>query len=508
MKKNYLLSLLTVVGVSIGCEQAFSKTSPALANGLSNLTDKSASVLAVDFTVDDTLTCSGIVQFTDLSANGATAWLWNFGDGGASTVQNPSYTYTTPGYFTVRLITLGIAGVDSVVKTDYVHVEFLTPPVVSADTTLCQYNPAILTAVGAVGNIAWYDMPTGGTLLATGDTFTTQAVTATTTYYASSQLTSSTTFGGAPDSAIGPGMYYTANQNRYLIFDCLTQCRLVSVLVYANGAGTRDIVLASNNGTVIQSASVNLPDGPSRVYLNFDLQPGNNLRLGNPGGSDLFRNSGGANYPMDINGQVSITGNNGANGYYYFFYDWEISNPPCLSPRVPVTVTVTPGPQASFVTSQNLNIINVLELSLGATSWSWDFGDGSAIDTLQNPPVHIYTAAGTYSITLTVSNGTCSSSLVIPITVTTAAGINQLNAANVTVMPNPVKDNLQISFSGLNEKATISVSNTLGQVVYIAKADEVKSNVAVLNVSNLKSGIYILKIESNEGVLLKKIIKE
>ena len=98
--------------------------------------------------------------------------------------------------------------------------------------------------------------------------------------------------------------------------------------------------------------------------------------------------------------------------------------------------------------------------------------------------------------------------MVIPITVTTAAGINQLITANVMVMPNPVKDNLHINLSGLSEKATISVTNTLGQVVYIAKADEIKSNAAVLNLSNLKSGIYILKIESNQGVLLKKIIKD
>ena len=41
----------------------------------------------------------------------------------------------------------------------------------------------------------------------------------------------------------------------------------------------------------------------------------------------------------------------------------------------------------------------------GATTWSWDFGDNSAINTLQSPS-HTYTEAGTYTVELSVDNGT------------------------------------------------------------------------------------------------------
>jgi len=37
-------------------------------------------------------------------------------------------------------------------------------------------------------------------------------------------------------------------------------------------------------------------------------------------------------------------------------------------------------------------------------SWSWSFGDGSTF-TGQNPPLHSYSAPGTYNVTLTVTNG-------------------------------------------------------------------------------------------------------
>lgn len=47
------------------------------------------------------------VQFTDASIPGdapVVAWSWDFGDGGASVAQNPTYTYTTQGTFNVTLL--------------------------------------------------------------------------------------------------------------------------------------------------------------------------------------------------------------------------------------------------------------------------------------------------------------------------------------------------------------------------------------------------------------------
>lgn len=48
--------------------------------------------------------CQGTVYFTDNSLNSPTSWIWNFGDGNASSLQNPTHTYTSSGTYTVLLI--------------------------------------------------------------------------------------------------------------------------------------------------------------------------------------------------------------------------------------------------------------------------------------------------------------------------------------------------------------------------------------------------------------------
>lgn len=54
------------------------------------------------------------IQFTDTSIGQPEEWLWDFGDGGSSTLQNPVYTYETTGTFTVSLTVTNTFGFDSV----------------------------------------------------------------------------------------------------------------------------------------------------------------------------------------------------------------------------------------------------------------------------------------------------------------------------------------------------------------------------------------------------------
>lgn len=77
-------------------------------------------------------------------------------------------------------------------------------------------------------------------------------------------------------------------------------------------------------------------------------------------------------------------------------------------PKLTVIYTICPAPVASFYTSIHQFEVSFHETSPNATSWSWDFGDGTTSND-QNP-VHTYLASGTYQVCLTASDS-CGSSI-------------------------------------------------------------------------------------------------
>ncbi len=56
------------------------------------------------FTATENICLNAPVQFTDMSTGVPLSWFWDFGDGtGSSVVQHPSYSYSSPGTYTVSL---------------------------------------------------------------------------------------------------------------------------------------------------------------------------------------------------------------------------------------------------------------------------------------------------------------------------------------------------------------------------------------------------------------------
>jgi PKD repeat protein len=95
------------------------------------------------------------VAFSDQSTGAPTSWSWTFGDGGTSTQQHPSHTYTTPGSYTVTLTATNAGGSDSLTRTDYISVSAAT----QAPTANFSGSPTSGTAPVAV---QFTDTSTGG----------------------------------------------------------------------------------------------------------------------------------------------------------------------------------------------------------------------------------------------------------------------------------------------------------------------------------------------------------
>jgi PKD repeat protein len=58
----------------------------------------------VDFTILDDSICLGeSAEFTGISTSDISTWFWDFGDGGSSIEQNPTYMYSSPGTYIVTL---------------------------------------------------------------------------------------------------------------------------------------------------------------------------------------------------------------------------------------------------------------------------------------------------------------------------------------------------------------------------------------------------------------------
>jgi PKD repeat protein len=62
------------------------------------------------------------VDFIDQTSNNPTIWKWSFGDGASNTERNPTFTYQTPGNYTVKLEVKNDFGEDVVVKDNYITV--------------------------------------------------------------------------------------------------------------------------------------------------------------------------------------------------------------------------------------------------------------------------------------------------------------------------------------------------------------------------------------------------
>ena len=448
--------------------------------------------------------CITTISFTDNSTDIPQSWAWDFGDGNTSTIQNPTHTYSASGVYTVKLVVTNTVGMDS--TTQQVTIALPPTPVVN-NIEVCAgdtaFVPATVTGVAQWKNIA-------NNIVYIGDTLAVPNVGSTQTYYVENAVGAASQYVGPSDNTIGAGGYHASAYHGALNFTANQSFEIVSAWVDADGAGPRTFYLANgtnNDGTppsgngIVDQVTVNLADGVQRVNLNLMVPAAGNYNIGG-NNVNLYRNSSGANFPYTLGGYMTINNSSATTnptGYYYYLYDFEVREPQCISALD--TVTITPV-VSNFSYTNNNNIVSFTDASIGATSWFWDFGDNTT-STQQNP-THTYATAGSYTITLTINNGACTSTQTFSVIV----GINQTNTQrlNISLLPNPTSGLASILLNkAAKEDLNVLITDMSGKTIQTSLIKTGQSHLD-LNLSELPAAVYLVQIKGEHFSEIRKLV--
>ena len=302
--------------------------------------------------------CAGLVSFSSSSAN-AVSLEWDFGDNSSSNESTTTHQFSTSGIYNVRLVAVNELGTDTVEQS--ISLNLVSSPT-TENSTSCSPSSFNLTAStnSAQGTINWFDAPSNGNLVHTGNNYTTDVLNATTNFYVSSVEEIDSSSIGETNHVGNTEYSGSANSVGSLEFDANQSFLLQSVDVFTNQEGFRKIILVDNSDNVVQEHLEYVPisnNTPHTIQLNFFIDAGqtyrlttdNNVSIENVGGENpQFKRSSSNNlsFPYQFADVVSINGSywygNGGEfltDYYYYFYNWKVKTI-CSSALVPVTATV------------------------------------------------------------------------------------------------------------------------------------------------------------------------
>lgn len=265
--------------------------------------------------------------------------------GGSDSIFVASYAATVAGDYTFTAYT--VLGGDTLVFNDTTFVVNLimvtqtaADPIVQSDS-LCATDSAQFTliATSAATDHRWYDS-VGGDVIFVGDTFQTDFLTSSTTYYVEAvNPLVQPGFTPVDNNFVAGGGYATFNAG--LRFDVFQDLVLQSVKVFPNGPGNIVANLEDNTGAIIQTTTIpfggTVPD--TVITLDWEIGPGTDYVITADGTvPGLWRSFSTfpSYFPFTLPGIISVTNAESNNNFYYWFYDWQVVVPGCPSSLIPV----------------------------------------------------------------------------------------------------------------------------------------------------------------------------
>lgn len=457
------------------------------------------------FNTNSLSSCKPNVSFFDNSTDVPQTWRWDFGDGDTSILQNPTHSYSASGMYIVQLIVSNTLGSDSTTRQITIN---LPPAPIADNLQLCLGDTAYVPATGT-GIIYWKDSL--NRVIQVGDTLCIPNVGTKQTYYAENGVIFFPMVIGHSNSSILFPSYHSSSYYGALNLTANRSFEILSTWINANGAGPRTFYLTrgiNNDGTfpnpdsIINQVTVNLVDGPQIVNLDLIVPEAGNYNIGGSN-VDLYRNTSGATYPYILNGYLTIDSSSSINSAmqsYYYFYDLRIRAPRCISTLD--TVIITPIVSTFSFIDNGGGAFNFSAASTSANNWLWDFGDNTT--STQPNPIHTYSNAGNYTVSLTINNGACTSTQ----TVSVPVGLQAITSPKLEIklLPNPTNgltqlllnktfyEDLEVQLTDLNGKQIQSRSIPSGQISL------------TLDLSKLPAAVYFVRISGNTVSETRKVI--
>ena len=463
----------------------------------------------VSFTASATNVSVGTtVTFTDQSTNAPTSWSWTIIDGSvantgfnysnntSATSQNPQITFITPGVYSVVLTATNLAGSNSCTKISYINVFNITPGV--CDTLM---PPSF--AGQCADSLTLYSVASIDSGFVTGENV-----------YKFSELAE---------------LYKTYNINNisdvYVMYvQKIGTSGNTYINIYSEVGGKPGILLGTSD-TIIKNAIDTSNYGLNYKNKYHFLKPV--VTTGNFFVSVVIPTT--FNYSSD---ELTILGENATcsaldsnaflnDGSSWYDFNSAIGLNIDMAIFPVVSCSQVQGCSAQFsmyADTTTLHHYYIVNMASGAKplTYLWNWGDGTSDNTPY--PSHTYSAAGEYTICLTIADSVgctstyCDSSNiqksgnnVISLTVIpqSSTGINEFSNNEIVMLyPNPATGDITIVSPS---RANISILNIEGQLMKSFTANSNKTNV---DISSLARGIYFVKVQDEKGSVMKKFVKE
>ncbi len=305
------------------------------------------------FSANVTAGCAPLtVQFQNESSENAVSFEWEFpgGNPSSSTEENPTVTYEQPGTYTVTLTVSNAAGSSSATQTNYIVVNGLPAAAFSSQT-----NGLEASFNNQSTNATSYEWDFGD---------------------------------GTSSNEESPSHTYAADGVYTVTLTAFNECGSVSTTQQVTIVTPPTAGFSANVTAGCAPLTVQFQNESSENAASFEWEfPG-----GNPSSSTEENPT--VTYEQPGTYTVTLTVSNAAGTDTYTLTDY---------------ITVKPLPAAGFSHSVADSVVQFTNTSNDASSFEWDFGDGTT-STEENPS-HTYQADGLYTVTLTAFND-CGTSVV------------------------------------------------------------------------------------------------